>query len=127
MLDYAESNQFAARVDALQDGVVDIFDRTKDSIAHPWVGALKSLGKVFKQNLRILNSPVSGRKYFQNINGYSLDEFVANRKIDNYNYHYDVPAYDDVVSEESQHNFESESQYFKELFPEFDKFMSFLK
>ena len=29
LLDYAESNQFAARVDALQDGVFDIFDRTK--------------------------------------------------------------------------------------------------
>ena len=45
LLDYAESNQFAARVDALQDGVFDIFDRTKDSVAHPWVGTLKSLGK----------------------------------------------------------------------------------
>ena len=77
---------------------------------------------------RILNLSVLGRKYFQNINGYSLDEYVANRKIDRYDYHYDVPAYDDVVSEESQQNSESESQYkFNELFPEFDKFMSFLK
>ena len=53
---------------------------------------------------------------------------MANRKIDNFDYHYDVPAYDDVVSGESQLNSESESQYnFNEIFPEFDKFMSFLK
>ena len=53
---------------------------------------------------------------------------MANRKIDNFDYHYDVPAYDDVVSEESQLNSESESQYkLNDIFPEFDKFMSFLK
>ena len=53
---------------------------------------------------------------------------MANRKIDKYDYLYDVPAYDDVVSEESHQNYESESQYkFNNLFPEFDKFMSFLK
>ena len=44
LLDYAESDQFSARMDALQDGVLDILDRTKDSIAHPWVGAIKSIG-----------------------------------------------------------------------------------
>ena len=69
---------------------------------------------------------IPGRKYFYNINGYSLDEYVASRKTDSY--HYDVPAYDDVVLEESQHNHESQYQYnFDKLFPEFDKFMSFLK
>ena len=47
LLDYAESDQFAARVDALQDGVFDILDRTKDSIAHPWVGAIKTLGTIY--------------------------------------------------------------------------------
>ena len=48
LLDYAESDQFSARMDALQDGVLDILDRTKDSIAHPWVGAIKSIGSGIK-------------------------------------------------------------------------------
>ena len=50
---------------------------------------------------------------------------MANRKIDNYNYNYEAPAYDDVVSEESHQNAAS-SQYSNDLFPEFDKFMSLL-
>ena len=92
---------------------------------------LECLNHLVGFNLTIANNELNvciGRKYFQNINGYSLDEYVANRKIDNFDYHYDVPAYDDVVSEESQLNSESESQYnFNDIFPEFDKFMSFLK
>ena len=35
LLDYAESDQFASRMDALQDGLVDIVDRTRESVAHP--------------------------------------------------------------------------------------------
>ena len=44
LLDYAESDQFASRMDALQDGLVDIVDRTRESVAHPWVDLLQSLG-----------------------------------------------------------------------------------
>ena len=44
LLDYAESDQFASRMDALHDGLVDMVDRTRESVAHPWVDLLQSLG-----------------------------------------------------------------------------------
>ena len=44
LLDYAESDQFSARMDALQDGLVDIVQKTRESVAYPWVDLLQSLG-----------------------------------------------------------------------------------
>ena len=44
LLDYAESDQFSARMDALQDGLVDIVHKTRESVAYPWVDLLQSLG-----------------------------------------------------------------------------------
>jgi len=129
LLDYAESDQFSARMDALQDGLVDIVHKTRESVAYPWVDLLQSLG----------------RKYFTGLNNQKkYHDYFAIRKIDEQygNYEYvDEEDEDDYTSQSSYYQYDnvinghkSPSEYqqtkmqdLKNLFPDFDKFMSFLK
>ena len=45
LVDYAQSDRFAERIDNIQDGFSSILDRTKDSVAYPWVNIIKSLSR----------------------------------------------------------------------------------
>ena len=46
LLEYADSDNFAARIDNIHDGVLDFVDRTSIGIAYPWVSTLRNLGRL---------------------------------------------------------------------------------
>merc|ERR1712130_1098588 len=104
LIDYADTDQLAARVDAFQDGMLDLVDQTTLNVAHPWVNLFRNLGE---RNYADYNSPFS--------NGI--------RKIDEYEYdNYDDSSY------YGHHEFQSESQVMNninDIFPDFNNFMSF--
>ena len=116
--------------------MLDFYDRTKDSIAHPWVNILQSLGwKVFcfLKHWRF----DSGQKYFDGINQRQYQDYYSTRRLDNAFYYDDSQDYYHEHYQPSQkldqyksqdENKESQFTYnFNDVFPEFDKFMSYLK
>jgi hypothetical protein len=45
ILNFSESDDFSSRMDALQDGVIDILGNTVSDFAGPWVGIVKQFGR----------------------------------------------------------------------------------
>jgi len=45
LLTYSESDDFASRMDALQDGLLDVMGDTVKDFASPWVGVVKQFGR----------------------------------------------------------------------------------
>ena len=45
ILDYADSGEFASRIDEFQSGILDAISTTTGNVAHPWVDIFHTLGK----------------------------------------------------------------------------------
>ena len=45
ILEYADSGEFADRMDEFQSGILDAISTTTGSVAHPWVDIFHTLGK----------------------------------------------------------------------------------
>merc|ERR1712064_193760 len=112
LIDYADSDQLAARVDAFQDGMMDLVDKTTLNVAHPWVNLFRNLGE----------------RYYAGVNRFRYSDYNSPfsngiRKIDEYEYdNYDDSSY------YGNHEFQSESQVMNninDIFPDFNNFMSF--
>ena len=49
ILEYADSAEFADRIDGFQTGILDVIRTTTGNVAHPWVQIYNNLGKCFPQ------------------------------------------------------------------------------
>ena len=68
ILQYADSAEFADRIDGLQDRFVDVLRRTTGNVAHPWVELFHNLGMDFRLQSKVNDILFLERKYFEGIN-----------------------------------------------------------
>merc|ERR1711892_1021655 len=66
LLTYSESDDFASRMDALQDGLLDVMGDTVKDFASPWVGVVKQFGRNLLNRRYSQYSPIN--EEYQNLN-----------------------------------------------------------
>lgn len=108
ILDYADSGEFAERIDEFQTGVLDAISTTTGNVAHPWVDIIHTLE----------------RKYFDGINNRHHQETISDRRSDEVDqstyerYQTNYDNYQDNTFTQASQLFENLNNYF----PSFDSF-----
>jgi len=109
ILDYADSGEFADRIDQFQSGIFDAISTTTGNVAHPWVDIFHTLE----------------RKYFDRVNNRHHQETISDRRteeLDQGTYHRYQTNYE---NHQEDNTFSQASQLFENLnnyFPSFDSF-----